>query len=92
VMTFSDLQFDVAGASVSLTGTYRLRGGELDFHGTLRLQAKPSQTTTGIKSFFLKAVDPMFKGKGAGTVLRIQITGTREKPSFGLDHSPKKKP
>jgi AsmA-like C-terminal region len=85
VMTFSSLQFDVAGASVTLTGTYRLRGGELNFHGILRLQAKLSQTTTGIKSFFLKAVDPLFKGKGAGTVLPIQITGTREKPSFGLD-------
>lgn len=92
VMTFSDLQFDVAGASVQLTGSYHLRDGVLDFHGILRLQAKLSQTTTGIKSFFLKAVDPMFKGKGAGTVLRIQITGTRDKPSFGLDHSPQKKP
>jgi hypothetical protein len=91
-MKFSSLQFDVAGASVQLTGSYRLRSGELDFHGILRLQAKLSQTTTGVKSFFLKAVDPMFKGKGAGTVLRIQITGTREKPSFGLDHSPQKKP
>lgn len=85
VMTFSNLQFDVAGASVHLTGTYRLRSGELDFHGILRLQAKLSQTTTGIKSFFLKAVDPLFKGKGAGTVLPIKITGTRDKPSFGLD-------
>ena len=92
VMKFSSLQFDVSGASVQLTGSYRLRSGELDFHGILRLQAKLSQTTTGVKSFFLKAVDPMFKGKGAGTVLRIQITGTREKPSFGLDHSPQKKP
>jgi hypothetical protein len=94
VMTFSSLQFDVAGASVQLKGTYRLRGGELDFHGILRLQAKLSQTTTGIKSFFLKAVDPLFKGKGAGTVLPIKITGTRDKPSFGLDsgNSPSKKP
>jgi hypothetical protein len=37
-----------------------------------------------VKSFFLKALDPLFKGKKAGTVLPIKITGTRESPSFGL--------
>jgi hypothetical protein len=39
-----------------------------------------------VKSFFLKAVDPFVKGKNAGTVLPIRITGTTENPSFGLDH------
>lgn len=85
VMTFTDLQFDVPGAAVQLAGTYDLTGGQLDFHGIVRLQAKLSQTTTGIKSFFLKAADPFFKGKNAGAVLPIKITGTRENPSFGLE-------
>jgi hypothetical protein len=40
--------------------------------------------TTGMKSFFLKAVDPFFR-KGNVTELPIKITGTREHPSFGLD-------
>jgi hypothetical protein len=86
VMTFSNLNFGVVGASVNLAGTYTLDGGALDFHGRLVMQAKLSQTTTGAKAFFLKALDPFFKGKNAGTVLAIKITGTKDSPSFGLDH------
>ncbi len=59
--------------------------GQLDFRGKLRLDAKLSQTTTGMKSFFLKAVDPFFKGKDGGTVLPIKITGTKDQPKYGLD-------
>jgi len=40
---------------------------------------------TGAKSFFLKLADPIFKKKGAGAVIPIKITGTREEPKFGLD-------
>jgi hypothetical protein len=86
VVTFSNLNFGVIGASVNLTGTYNLDGGALDFHGNLVMQAKLSQTTSGAKSFFLKALDPFFKGKNAGTVLAIRITGTKDNPAFGLDH------
>lgn len=85
VITFSRLSFEVPGALVLLDGTYGLRGEELDFRGTPRLQAKLSQTTTGIKSFLLKAVDPFFKKKGAGAVLPIKITGARDQPSFRLN-------
>ena len=50
------------------------------------MQAKLSQTVTGAKSFFLKAVDPFFKGKnGEGTSLPIKIAGTKDHPSFALD-------
>ena len=56
----------------------------MDFHGTLRMDAKISQTMTGAKSFFLKAVDPFFRKDGK-TQIPIKIGGTREKPSFGLD-------
>lgn len=86
VVDFSDLNFGVTGANVNLNGTYNLDTEALDFHGKLKLQAKLSQTTTGVKSFFLKAVDPFFKGKDAGTVVAIKITGTKDNPSFGLDH------
>jgi hypothetical protein len=86
VVDFSDLNFGVTGANVNLNGTYNLDSEALDFHGQLKLQAKLSQTTTGVKSFFLKAVDPFFKGKDAGTVVAIKITGTKDNPSFGLDH------
>ena len=85
IVDFSHLDFGVNGASVDLNGTYDANSGLIDFHGKLSLTAKLSQTMTGPKSFFLKALDPFFKGKNAGTVLPIKITGTRENPSFGLD-------
>ena len=84
-ITFSSLSFSVPGASVQLQGTFGLISQALDFHGTVRLQAKVSQTTTGIKSLLLKAIDPLFEGKGAGTVLPIKITGTRGQPSFQIE-------
>jgi hypothetical protein len=84
VLHFRKLSFRVEGADVELAGTYGLRQGELDFAGHLALQAKPSQTVNGPKSFFLKAFDPFFGKKGAGTVLPIRITGTRENPVFGV--------
>src|SRR5271170_2060663 len=86
VLNFSNLEFGVTGAAINLTGTYNLDNEQIDFHGKLKLKAKLSQTTTGMKSFFLKAIDPFFEGKNAGTVLAIKITGTKDNPSFGLDH------
>ncbi len=85
IMNFSNLNFGVTGASVNLRGTYNLDSGALDFHGNLVMQAKLSQTTTGAKSFFLKALDPFFKGRNAGTVLAIKIAGTKDNPAFGRD-------
>jgi hypothetical protein len=84
VIQFNSLTFSVPGAAIDLTGTYALRDGNLDFNGHLRLQAKLSQTMTGAKSFLLKAFDPLFKKNDAGAVLPITITGTRDKPTFGL--------
>jgi hypothetical protein len=55
----------------------------------LRLQAKLSQATTGIKSFLLKPFDPFFRKNGV-TVLPIKVTGTRDQPAFGLDFHRKK--
>jgi hypothetical protein len=74
----------VPGATVQLQGSYKLQGEELDFIGDLRLKAKLSQTVTGKKSFFLKAIDPFFAKKGAGAVVPISITGTRESPTVGV--------
>lgn len=85
VVTFSELSFSVAGVSVALTGTYNLDSSEMDFHGKLKMRAKLSQTMTGAKSFFLKAIDPFFQGKNGGTELPIKITGTKDKPEFGLE-------
>ena len=83
--TFSKLSFSLTGASLELQGAFGLLSQSLDFHGTLRLQAKVSQTTTGFKSKLLKAIDPLFERKGAGTVIPIKIAGTREAPAIRVE-------
>ena len=92
VITFRGLTFSVTGAEVALNGKYGLDKEDLDFYGKLRMQAKISQTTTGAKSFVLKAVDPFFRKNGQ-TEVPIKITGQRDHPSFGLDlhHKDKEK-
>jgi hypothetical protein len=84
VALFRKLSFSVPGAQLNLQGSYDIGESKLDFNGHLRLQAKLSQTVTGKKSFFLKAVDPFFNKEGAGTVLPITITGTRQAPVLGV--------
>jgi hypothetical protein len=81
---FSTLTFAVPGAKVNLAGTFALRSEALDFRGTVRLDAKLSELTTGVKSFLLKAVDPLVRRKDV-TVIPITVRGTAQKPAFGLD-------
>ena len=45
----------------------------------------PKPLAAAIKGFFLKAIDPLFKKKGAGALIPIKIGGTKDKPAFGLD-------
>ncbi len=85
VLSLPSLRFSVNGARVDLRGTYRLPTESMAFRGTLRLDAPVSKTVTGVKSFFLKAVDPLFRRNGAGTELPISITGTVQKPAFKVD-------
>jgi hypothetical protein len=84
VMTFHTLSFGVPGADVDLAGNYTF-DGPLDFHGTLKLKARVSQTMTGWKRWVLKPVDPFFAKNGAGTFLRIKVDGTAADPQFGRD-------
>jgi hypothetical protein len=85
IAEFSDLTFDVEGASAHLNGSYQLADERLDLHGQVWMEATLSQTATGIKAFFLKAAQPFFRGKQGGSVVPIKITGTRADPQFGLD-------
>jgi hypothetical protein len=85
VMRFTHLEFVIPGAEVALAGEYRFAGEALDFRGTLRMHARLSQTQTGWKRWALKPIDPIFAKDGAGTVARIQVTGTRDKPEFGRE-------
>jgi hypothetical protein len=89
-ITFRKLAFEVPGAAVELAGNYDLDRDNLDFLGTLKLQARVSQTMTGWKRWALKPVDPFFAKEGAGTFLRIAVDGSSRKPKFGLARSRKK--
>ena len=80
-----EVTFDVPGAAVQLAGGYALVPETIDFKGTLFMDVKVSDTTTGIKHVLLKLVDPLFKRDGGGSAIPIKITGTRAEPSFGLD-------
>lgn len=85
LISFSQLQFQIPGTQVNLTGTYSLDGEQFDFHGKARTDAKLSQMVTGWKSLLLKPVDPFFSKHGAGTEIPVAITGTKSEPRFGVE-------
>jgi hypothetical protein len=85
VLRLSELTFAVPGAVVRLAGTYALRGGAMNFSGDLFLEAELAEMTSGVKATIAKIFQPIFRGPHGGTKLPIRVTGTREKPEFGLD-------
>jgi len=81
-----DLRFAVPGAKVELAGSYRLRPETLEFKGKLLIDSLVSDTVTGWKRWLMKPADTIFKRPdGNGSVIPIQIKGTRSDPKFGLD-------
>jgi len=89
VLRFRSLSFSVPGASVDLKGSFDLRKDALNFHGTLKLQARVSETMTGWKRWVLKPLDPFFAKNNAGTFLRIRVTGSSGAPKFGASRGNK---
>jgi hypothetical protein len=85
ILSLNALHYGIPGADVQLAGTYALEPETLDLHGKLTMQAKLSQTTSGVKSFLLKFADPFFSKGGKGTVLPIRITGSAQAPHYGVD-------
>jgi hypothetical protein len=82
---FAPVAFDLPGAEVVLAGVYGLRSEALDFAGTLSMEAPISRAAGGgIKGFFLKAVDPIFRKQGKGAVIPITIKGPRDQPKFAV--------
>jgi hypothetical protein len=81
---FSRITFAMPGARVNLSGRFVMESEALDFRGTVHLDAKLSQLTTGVKSFLLKAVDGLFRHDDI-TVVPITIGGTAGKPQVGVD-------
>jgi hypothetical protein len=85
-MDFSQLNYQLPGATINLAGQYTLDGKKFDFTGKVRTDAKLSQmTSTWWKSLLLKPVDPFFHKNGAGAEIPVKITGTNTAPKFGLD-------
>ena len=85
VAKFSDLAFGVPGAFSRLQGTYNIVNHKIDLHGQMRVDTRISKTSSGMKSVFLKVMDPFFKKKKKGEIVPVHILGTYEKPLFGLD-------
>jgi len=81
-LSLPSLTFRLPGAAVDLAGRYELGEDQLDFAGTIKLDAKASQTQTGWKRWALKPVDPILAKNGAGTFLKVKITGTSKDPDW----------
>jgi uncharacterized protein involved in outer membrane biogenesis len=81
---FSQLKFDVPGATVNLAGSFNVDSEALDFHGHLVMDATLSQMTSGAKSFFARLIQPLVT-KNNNTVVPIKITGTRQDPKYGVE-------
>jgi len=88
-ISFRSLSFAVPGSGIDLAGDYDLDQDVLDFHGTLKLDAKVSETLTGWKHWLAKPLDPFFSKGGAGTLLHIQVTGSSKEPKFGREKGSK---
>jgi len=82
---FSDLRFATPGVKARLQGTYSIINYRIDLHGPMKVDTKISHTTSGMKSFLLKLIDPIFKKKHKGEVVPVHIGGTYDHPQFGLD-------
>jgi hypothetical protein len=83
--TFSDLSFGIPGAAAKMHGTYSLVNHKVDLRGTMQVDSKISNTTTGVKSLALKVMDPFFRKRKKGEIVPVHIGGTYDKPTFGLD-------
>jgi hypothetical protein len=84
-LTLADLTFQLPGAAVALAGTYHLGDEAIDMRGTLSMKATVSKAMGGFKSIFLKPFDFIFRKNGAGAVIPIKITGTRDAPKMGVE-------
>jgi len=90
IATITNLSFSVPGADALVQGTFNVLNEKIDLHGTMKMEAKFSQSTGGIKSLFAKVLDPFFNKK-RGSVVPVVVNGTYHDPHFGIDLNPAKK-
>jgi hypothetical protein len=85
IARFTDLAFSIPGAVAQMGGNYNVITHKVDLHGTLKMDSSLSRTAHGPKAVIMKIMDPFFKRKPKGSEVPVKMTGTYEKPSFGLD-------
>ena len=83
--TFGDLAFSIPGAFAQMHGNYDVISHKIDLHGKLKMDSSLSHTAHGPKALIMKVMDPFFKRKPKGSEVPVKITGTYERPSFGLE-------
>ena len=87
VATFTNVSYKVPSADAQMNGTYNLLNEAVNFHGKLKMDAKLSKSSSGIKSLFAKVIDP-FVDKKHGSLVPVVMNGTYDNPHFGLDLNP----
>jgi hypothetical protein len=85
VSRFSNLSFEVPGADARMQGTFGIVNHRINLHGKMQVDTRISKTSSGVKALLLRLMDPIFKKKKKGEIVPVHITGTYEKPQFGLD-------
>ena len=81
----NNIAFHVPGATARGAGTFDLITHKVDIHGKLAMEASLSQASGGgIKSVLLKPLNIFFRGKRAGAVVPVYLTGTSAHPSVGV--------
>jgi hypothetical protein len=79
------VEFRIPGAKALLSGTYNLLTYQTNLKGTLITTGNVSDTETGIKSLFLKALTPFFKHHRKAKVIPFKITGPYGHTTVSLD-------
>lgn len=85
IAQFSKLSARDGSATAWFRGNYDLTNEHVNLHGQLTTEASLTNTTSGIKSIFAKALEPLFKKGHHEKVVPVKISGTYHNPSFGLD-------
>ena len=85
IAQFSKLSARDGNATAWFRGNYDLTNEHVNLHGQLTTEASLGNTTSGIKSMFAKALEPLFKKGRHEKVVPVKISGTYHNPSFGLD-------
>lgn len=84
--TFSNLSFRVPGAVAKLHGTYSLLTHRINLIGTVFMEADLPKATSGVKSFFLKIINPFLKkNHHGGAIVPVTVTGVYPNPVYKTD-------